>query len=74
LRTVAKRHDSVHGVKYDRVINHSVIVKFAQIFYFCKTSLVELKVVLLQTENNVLENIINDYSDKILVISVQGTN
>jgi hypothetical protein len=74
LRTVAISHDSIHGVKYDWVVNHAVVVQLSQIFYLCETSLVELEVVLFESKNDILEKIINDDCNKILVISVKGAD
>jgi hypothetical protein len=69
---MSKGHDSVHGIKYHRMIKHAEVVKFAEVLDFGNSSLVELEIVLLQTENNVFQNIVNDCDDEVLMIAVQS--
>ena len=70
---MAKRHDFVHGIEDDRVLNHPVIVEFTQVLDLGDTALVELEVVLLKTERNRLNHRIDDADDKIGVVPVDGT-
>ena len=72
LLTVAKGHDSVHCIKYYRMIKHPEVVKLSKIFDFGYSSLVEFEVILLQAEYNIFENIINSFDDEILMIAVQS--
>lgn len=70
---MAKRHYSIHGVKYNWVINHPIIIEFTKILDFSDSSLVVLEVILLQADSDVFEYVVNDCYDKRLVISVQST-
>jgi hypothetical protein len=54
------------------MIKHAEVVKFAEVLDFGNSSLVELEIVLLQTENNVFQNIVNDCDDEVLMIAVQS--
>ena len=69
---MSKGHDSIHDIKYHRMIKHAEVVKFAKVLDFGNSSLVELEIVLLQTENNVFQNIVNDCDDEVLMIAVQS--
>ena len=69
---MSKGHDSIHSIKYHRMIKHAEVVKFAEVLDFGNSSLIELEIVLLQTENNVFQNIVNDCNDEVLMIAVQS--
>ena len=55
------------------MIKHAEVVKFAKVLDFSNSSLVEFEVILLQTENNVFQNIVNDCDDKVLMITIQSS-
>src|SRR3954453_17354178 len=70
--TMSESHNAVHSIENHWMINHTVIVKFAEILYFRDAALVELEVILLKTQNNVFENVIDYGGDKILMIPIQS--
>lgn len=69
---MAKAQYLEHGVKHERRINHPVHVKLAQIFYFCKPTLIKFEVVQLKTDCYVLKEVVNNRNSEVLVIAVQG--
>lgn len=70
---MSKGHDSIHGVKDDWMINHTIVVEFAKILDLCNSALVVFEVILLQANNDIFQEIVNDGRDKVLMISIQGT-
>lgn len=67
---MAKCQDPIESVEYHRMIDHTIIVKFSQVFEFGNSALIEFEVVLFQTKNDRLQNIIDHSNDELLVISV----
>jgi len=68
---MAKCHDLVHDVKDHRVLEHPVVVEFAQELYFGDPTLVELEVVQLKSKTGGFNNMVDDTNDEIGVVSVQ---
>ena len=72
--TVTESHDSIQSIKYYRVIDHAIIVKLAKVLDLCNPSLVEFEVVLLQTEHDVFQDIVDNSRDEILMVTRQCAN
>ena len=70
---MSEGHDSIHCIKDDRMINHAVVIEFAEILDLGDSALIVFEVILLQTYHNVFQEIVNDGRDKVLMISIQGT-
>lgn len=68
---MSESNNAVQSIKYHGRIDHLVVVQFPQIFYLSDAALVELKVILFQTQIDLLEDIVNDHDDKVLVVTVQ---
>lgn len=67
---MAERHNLVHGIKDDWVLDHPIIVELADVLDFRNSPLIELEVVLLQAEGNRFHNIIDDPYHKRGMVSV----
>jgi hypothetical protein len=72
--TVTESHDAIQSIKDDWVINHPIIVQLTKVLDLRKTSLVEFEVILLKTKHNVFQNIVDDFCDKILMVTIQSTS
>lgn len=72
--TVAEGDNPIKCVKDDWRINHLVVVQLAEEFDLRDTSLVELEVVVFETQRDSLEDVVDDTDHEILVVSVQSTN
>lgn len=70
---MSEGHDSIHCIEDDRMINHPIVVKLTKILDLCNSALVEFEIILLQSKHDVFQEIVNDGSDKVLVISIQRT-
>ena len=68
---MSEGNNAVQSIKYHGRIDHLVVVQFPQIFYLGYPALVKFKVILFQTQSDLLEDIVNDHDDKVLVVAVQ---
>jgi hypothetical protein len=68
---MSENNNPIKSVKNHWRINHLVIVQFPKIFHFCDTFLVELEVVLLQSQRNRLQHVVHYPNDEFLMITVQ---
>ena len=68
------RDDPIQGIKYHRRIDHLVVVQLSQILDLCDAFLVELELILLESQSDILQNIVHDANNKVLVISVQSAD
>lgn len=59
-----------HSIKYQRGVNHSIYVKLGKIFHLRNSALIELEVVNLESQSDVLQNIIDNHYGEFLVITV----
>ena len=69
---MTERHDLVHGIKDDGVLEHSVVVELPKVLDFGDTALIELKVILLEAECDGLDHGIDDANDKVRVVPVNS--
>lgn len=69
--TMPKGNNSIESIKDNRRVDHFVIVQFTKILHLCESPLVELEIVLLQTDSDPLEYIINSTDHEILMIPVK---
>ncbi len=69
---MAERHDLVHGIKDDGVLEHSVVVELPEVLDFGDTALVELEVILLEAERDGLNHGVDDANDKVRVVPVDS--
>ena len=72
--TMTKGNNAIQGVKDHRRVNHLVVVELSEILDFGNSLLVKLEVVLLQTQRDLLEDVVHNANDKVLVIPVKGTD
>lgn len=54
------------------MLQHSIIIEFAQILHFCDTALKESEIVLFQSEAYRLNNIVDNFNHKFWVITIHG--
>lgn len=71
---MAERDDAVQRIKDHRRINHLVVVELSKVLDFRDTFLVELEVVLLQSQRNLFKDIVHNADDEILVIPIQSAH
>lgn len=71
---MAKCHDFVHDIKYDRVFHHAVIVEFAKVLDFCNSPLIEFIIVLLKANCDVFNQVIDDTDHKFRVVPMKGAD
>jgi hypothetical protein len=71
---MTKRHNAIHGIKYDRVLNHAEIVELPKVLDFCNSPLIIFEIILLETQDNVFQDIVNDCGDEVLVVTVQSAS
>jgi hypothetical protein len=71
---MTKRHNAIQGIKYDRMLNHAVIVELPKILNLCNSPLIIFEVILLETQDNVFQDIVNNCSDEVLVVTVQSAS
>ena len=71
---MTKRHNAIQGIKYDRMFNHAVIVELPKILNLCNSPLIIFEVILLETQDNVFQDIVNNCSDEVLVVTVQSAS
>ena len=68
---MTKRHNSVQRVEDDSRIDHFVVVKLPKVFSFRNPALIELEVVLFETERDLFKHIVDDANSKVLVVPVE---
>jgi hypothetical protein len=68
---VAKCHNAVQSIKYDSRVYHFVVVKLPKVFSFRNPTLIELEVVLFETERDLFEYIVDDTNSEVLVVPVE---
>lgn len=73
LLTVSKCHYAIHCIEDHGVVNHAIIVKFAQVLDLGEPALVEFEIILLQAKCNAFENGVNNRNHEALMISVEST-
>lgn len=71
MLTVSESDNSIKSIEYDWRVDHLIVVQLPQIFYLSDAALVELKIILFQTQVDLFKNIVNDHDDKVLVVAVQ---
>ncbi len=69
---MTERHDLVHGIKDDGMLEHSVVVELPKVLDFGDTALIELEVILLEAECDGLNHGVDDSNDKVRVVPVDG--
>ena len=70
---MSEGHDSIHCIKDDGMINHTVVIQFTKVLDLCNSALIVFELILLQANYDVFQEIVNDRRDKVLVISIQST-
>jgi hypothetical protein len=68
---VAKCHNAVQSIKYDSRVYHLVVVKLPEVFSFRNPALIELEVVLFETERDLFKHIVDDANNKVLVVPIE---
>lgn len=71
---MTKSNYAIQGVKDHRRVNHLVVVELSEVLDFSDSLLIELEIVLLQTQRDLLEDVVHNADDEILVISIKGTD
>ena len=70
---MSERHNAVQSIEYDRRIYHFVVVKLSKVLCFRCSALIELEIILLETEGNLLQYVIDDSDGEVLVVTIQGS-
>ena len=72
MLTVSESHDPIHCIKDNRMVDHTVVVKLAQIFDLGEPALVEFEIILLQAKRNAFENVVDDGDNETWMIPVES--
>ena len=64
-------YDAIKRIEYYRGVDHFVIVQFTKIFDLCKATLVELEVILLKTQGDLFEQIVDAQDHETRMVAVE---
>lgn len=67
-------NNPVQGIENNRRVDHFVVIQLSKVLDFSDALLVELEVVLLKTQCDLLEDVVDDTNNELLVISVESAD
>lgn len=74
MLTVAKSDNPVQRIKDYGWVDHFIVVQLPEVFDFSHTLLVELEIVLFESQCDLLEDVVYNTNHEVLVIPVKCTD
>ena len=69
---MSERYNSVHEIEYNRVLQHAIVVEFAEVLDFSDATLQKSEVVLLEPKAHGLDDVVNNSHNEVGVVAVHG--